>query len=360
MLDVHIKRRQGNFLIDTVFQSEEVGVTALFGCSGAGKTSVINMIAGLSRPDQGHIVVNEHRLFDSEAGIDLPPEERRIGYIFQEGRLFPHLSVRANLTYGMRLAPARQRYVDFDEVIHLLGIEHLTERRPARLSGGEKQRVAIGRALLTSPSLLLMDEPLASLDEARKNEVLPFIARLSKRFSIPIIYVSHSFEEIFALADALVVLDAGRTAATGAIEEVVHRREVQHLIGYAESGAMLSTVVESHDDERGLSLLRFCGGTLKVPRLNSPAGTGIRIRIKARNVVLTLVPPQQISVQNILPATVKQIYTGDGPLVDVHLDIGCPLSARITHSALADLSLEPGRQVFALIKGVSVSHASFE
>ncbi len=360
MLDVHIKRRQGDFLLDTAFQAEGVGVTALFGLSGAGKTSVINMISGLSRPDQGHIVVNECRLFDAKAGIDLPPERRRIGYIFQEGRLFPHLSVRANLTYGMRLMPRKQRYVDFDEVIHLLGIEHLVERRPARLSGGEKQRVAIGRALLTSPSLLLMDEPLASLDEARKNEVLPFIAKLSRRFSIPIIYVSHSFEEIFALADTLVVMDAGQTAATGAIEEVVHRRDVQHLIGYAESGAMLSTVVESHDNKKALSLLRFCGGILKVPRLDFPVGTGIRIRIKARNVALTLVPPQHISVQNILPARIEKIYKGDGPLVDVHLDIGCPLLARITHAALVDLNLKPGQQVFALIKSVSVSHSSFD
>ncbi len=258
----------------------------------------------------------------------------------------------------MRLAPQKGRYVGFDEVVTLLGLEHLVDRRPARLSGGEKQRVAIGRALLTSPSLLLMDEPLASLDDARKEEVLPFIARLSRRFSIPIVYVSHALEEIFALADSLVVLAAGRVAATGRIEDVVRRPELQHLIGYAESGSMLSTMVAAHDGEGGLSHLRFCGGVLKVPRLNFPVGTEVRVRIKARDVALGLEPPQHISVQNILPGTVEEVFSDAGPLVDVRLDIGCPLTARITRSALKGLDLEPGMRIFALIKSVSVSYAS--
>ena len=220
MLDVAVRRRQGDFVVNAMFRSEEAGVTALFGRSGAGKTSLINMVAGLARPDEGHIIVNDRCLFDSKRSIDLPPEKRRVGYIFQEGRLFPHLSVRSNLTYGMRLTPKAERYVDFEQVVHLLGIEHLIDRRPAKLSGGEKQRVSIGRALLTSPSILLMDEPLASLDVARKAEVLPFIARLSGRFSIPILYVSHSLEEVLNLADSMVVLDTGRAVAAGSIEEL--------------------------------------------------------------------------------------------------------------------------------------------
>jgi molybdate transport system ATP-binding protein len=205
-----------------------------------------------------------------------------------------------------------------------------------------------------------MDEPLASLDDARKEEILPFIARLSQRFSIPIIYVSHALEEIFALADFMVVLASGRAAASGPIEEIVGRRDLQHLIGYAESGTMLQTSVASHHEQRGLTTLWFSGGTLKVPRFNSSIGTKVRVRIKSRNVALALIAPQKTSVQNILPGTVTDIFTGEGPLVEVRLDIGCPLSARITHSALNTLDLKPGRRIYALVKGVSVSYASIE
>lgn len=223
MLDLRIRKNQGGFTIDAAFQSKGAGVTALFGRSGAGKTSIINMVAGLARPDIGRILLNERPLFDSEKGISLPPEKRRIGYVFQEGRLFPHLTVRANLGYGMDLIPPARRYADLDQVVALLGIEPVLSRRPAKLSGGEKQRVAIGRALLTSPSLLLMDEPLASLDAERKAEVLPFIARLSREFSIPILYVSHSLEEIMNLADTLVLMEAGRVVAAGPIETLTNR-----------------------------------------------------------------------------------------------------------------------------------------
>ena len=214
----------------------ESGVTALFGSSGAGKTSIINMVAGLVRPDKGHITVNKHRLFDSDASIYVPPEKRRIGYVFQDGRLFPHLSVHSNLTFGMRLIPASKRYVTFDQVVELLGIGNLLKRRPAKLSGGEKQRVAIGRALLTSPSLLLMDEPLASLDGARKAEVLPFISRLSKELAVPILYVSHSLHEIFELSDTIVVLDGGRVVDAGKIEDIRGRIEAGDTAGSSCTG----------------------------------------------------------------------------------------------------------------------------
>lgn len=358
MLDVCIKRRQGDFVVNAVFRSEEVGVTALFGRSGAGKTSIINMVAGLIRPDEGHIIVNDRRLFDAKMSIDIPPEKRRIGYIFQEGRLFPHLSVRSNLTYGMRLIPEAQRYVHFDQVVQLLGIEHLIDRRPARLSGGEKQRVAIGRALLTSPSLLLMDEPLASLDAARKAEVLPFIARLSREFSIPILYVSHALEEILNLADAMVLLDSGSAVAVGSIEDLMSRRGLQRLTGYSDCGAVISTVVEAQDEASGLTRLRFAGGVLKLPRFDAPVGAKVRVRIEARNVAIALVPPEQTSVQNILPGTVEEVMLGEGSLVDVRLDIGCPLLARITTQAWKDLDLKPGRQVFALIKSAAVTRGA--
>lgn len=358
MLDICIKRRQGNFMIDALFRSEEVGVTALFGRSGAGKTSIINMVAGLVRPDEGHIIVNDCCLFDSKMSVEVPPEKRRIGYIFQEGRLFPHLSVRSNLTYGMRLTPVEQRYVHFDQVVQLLGIEHLIDRRPARLSGGEKQRVAIGRALLTSPALLLMDEPLASLDGARKAEVLPFIASLSREFSIPILYVSHSLEEVLNLADAMVVLDSGRAVAVGSIEELMSRRDLQRLTGYTDCGAVISTIVESQGETVGLTRLRFPGGVLKVPRFDAPSGAKVLVRIEARNVALALAAPEQISVQNILPGTVEEITAGNGSLIDVRLNIGCPLLARITRQAMKDLDLKLGQGVFALIKSVAVSRGA--
>lgn len=229
MLDIRIKRKQGTFTVDAAFIIEETGITALFGRSGTGKTSIINMVAGLARPDEGRIVVRDRVLFDSERRINVPPEKRRIGYVFQEARLFPHLSVHSNLTYGMKLTPSAERYIRFDRVVELLGIGHLIDRRPATLSGGEKQRIAIGRALLSSPLILLMDEPLASLDEARKNEVLPFIAELSRELSIPILYVSHSVGEILNLADSLVLMDSGRSIASGRMEELMNHLDPQFV-----------------------------------------------------------------------------------------------------------------------------------
>jgi len=213
MISVQVEKNQSGFMIQAEFQAPAKGVTALFGPSGAGKTSIINMVAGLLRPDSGHIQVNGRCLFDSRQGIDLPPERRGVGYVFQDGRLFPHLSVKSNLTYGMRGTPKEQRYVTFDQVVDLLGIGHLLDRRPARLSGGEKQRVAIGRALLANPSLLLMDEPLASLDGPRKAEVLPFIGRLAEAFAVPILYVSHAREEIESLAGTVLNVAAGGIVA---------------------------------------------------------------------------------------------------------------------------------------------------
>lgn len=209
IIRVAVKRRQGKLDLDVSFTGD-TGVTALFGHSGAGKTSVINMVAGLARPDQGYISIGERCLFDSERGINLPPEKRRVGYVFQEGRLFPHLSVRSNLTYGLKLVPAKERKIGLETVVDLLGVGHLLDRRPRLLSGGEKQRVAIGRALLTSPRVLLMDEPLASLDPERKDELLPFIARISREFSMPILYVSHAMDEIRRITEHIVILSAGK------------------------------------------------------------------------------------------------------------------------------------------------------
>ncbi len=354
MLDVRVTKKQGDFMVQASFTSTSAGVTTLFGRSGAGKTSIINMTAGLVRPDSGRISLAGRCLFDSVEGIDVSPEKRRIGYVFQDGRLFPHLSVRSNLAYGMKLVPGGERYVQFDQVVDLLGIEHLLSRRPAKLSGGEKQRVAIGRALLTSPSLLLMDEPLASLDAARKAEVLPFIARLSRELSIPILYVSHSLDEILNLADTMVLLDSGRAVAAGTIEELMTRPALQLLTGRIDLGTVITTTVEIPDDASGLSHLRFSGGLLKAPRFEVVKGSRIRVRIDPRDVALSLHHPSEISIQNIFPGTIKTISDSSGGMVDVDLDIGCPLLARITPRARKELNLSVGRQVFALVKSVAI------
>ncbi len=236
MLTIDIERRQGDFLIQAAIRQSQTGVTALFGPSGAGKTSIVNMVAGLMAPDRGHIRINDTTLFDSNRKVNLPPEKRRIGYVFQDGRLFPHLTVRRNLVYGMKRISPEERVVDFDSVVELLGIDHLLERRPAKLSGGEKQRVAIGRALLTSPRLLLMDEPLASLDTARKQEVLPFIQRLCREFHRPILYVSHSLGEIRQLSTHMALLSDGRVTAFGSTDEMLGRTDLNACIRLFDSG----------------------------------------------------------------------------------------------------------------------------
>lgn len=354
-MEIQVTRQQGDFLVSAAFEGTESGVTALYGPSGAGKTSIINMVAGLIRPDSGHISVNGLCLFDSDRGINLPTERRRIGYVFQDGRLLPHLSVRANLSYGMRLTPVDRRFVTFDAVVELLGIGHLLDRRPAKLSGGEKQRVAIGRALLTSPAMLLMDEPLASLDAPRKAEVLPFIMRLSREFAIPILYVSHIMDEILNMADRMVILNSGRAIASGDIEDLLSGTELGSYIGGEEFGSVISTVVDEPLDDSGLTRLRFDPHVLKVPAVSAPKGTSIRIRIFARHVAVSLQPPDESSFQNVLPARVDRIMDHGKSFVDVRLDIGRYLWARITRQACSDLKLKTGKPVFALIKSATVS-----
>jgi molybdate transport system ATP-binding protein len=358
VLEIKVKKRLGRFTVDVSFSSGVAGVTALFGRSGAGKTSVINMVAGLFPPDEGLIVVNGRKLFDSEQSIDVPPAKRRCGYIFQDGRLFPHLTVKANLTYGMKLVPRAERYVSYDQVVELLGISHLLTRRPAKLSGGEKQRVAIGRALLTSPSLLLMDEPLASLDIARKGEVLPFIARLPREFSIPILYVTHSMDEILNLADTVSFLESGKVVAAGAVEDVMSRFDLQRFSGPFDAGVVLGTVVEGHERTGGLTSLRFAGGALKIPLFDAPVGEPVRVRIRSRDVAIALIRPEKISVQNVFPATVEEIVETPESLVEVRLNVGCSLLSRITPAARVDLKLTPGQQVYALVKSVAISRGN--
>ncbi|HTH17206.1 MAG TPA: molybdenum ABC transporter ATP-binding protein [Magnetospirillum sp.] len=355
MLELSLARSQGAFLVNVNLTAGQ-GITALFGPSGSGKTSVINMVAGLARPDAGRITVDGKVLFDAKAGIDLPPEARRLGYVFQEGRLFPHLSVRSNLSFGMNRTPSPERRVKLDDVVEVLGIGHLLDRRPAKLSGGEKQRVAIGRALLASPRILLMDEPLAALDAARKAEILPFIAGLSKRFAIPILYVSHAMDEVLRLADTLVLMDQGRAAAVGSVEDLLARPDLRPLTGRYEAGAVIRATVAGHDPSYGVTRLTFSGGTLLVAKCDLPAGAAVRVRIHARDIAIATEAPTRTSIRNMLPARVISVEQGDNHLVDVMLDCGgTPLWSQITALGQAQLNLTPGMNVKALIKAVTIT-----
>jgi molybdate transport system ATP-binding protein len=354
-LEIDLKRKQGSFSVDALFQGAHSGVTALFGSSGAGKTSVVNMVAGLLKPDAGRVAINGHLLFDSVRGINLPPERRRVGYVFQDGRLLPHVTVKSNLVYGMRRTTPAQRYVDLDQVVELLGISHLLQRRPARLSGGEKQRVAIGRALLTSPALLLMDEPLASLDADRKNEVLPFIMRMSREFSIPILYVTHAMDEILTLADYLVLMEDGHVLASGPIGHVMSRSDLRRHFGNEDYGAVIQAEVVLQEDSNGMAQLRFPGGVLETRGIDSPPGASVRIRVPAGSVAIALEIPMRSSFRNVFPCVVTNVIDEGEAFVYVGLDLGCPLVARISRNSLGYLNLRSGQHVFAVIKSIALS-----
>ncbi len=361
-LEVRAEQRLGAFRLDLDLRAPSRGVTALFGASGAGKTSLVNMLAGLAKPGRGRIALDGTVLFDSEGGINVPPNRRRLGYVFQEGRLFPHLSVRGNLLYGYRRAPAGERALQPDEIVALLGIGHLLSRRPGRLSGGEKQRVAIGRALLAQPRLLLMDEPLASLDAARKDEILPFIERLRDQVRLPIVYVTHDLREIIRLADTVALMDDGRVTAFGTVDEILARADLRSLTGGHDAGTLLRTRVESHDERFGLTHLAFDGGRLRTPRLDAAVGSEVRINVRARDVSIALTPPRDISILNIVPARVAEIVAGDGGHADVKLALGeerrSAIWARLTARSVHDLQLAAGRDVFALIKAVAIDRQS--
>lgn len=354
MLDLHIRQTLGAFTLDIAFTAEERGVTALFGRSGSGKTSVINAIAGLTRPDAGHIRIGDTVFFDSAKRIDVPVEKRRIGYVFQESRLFPHMTVRSNLEYGLRRVPAGERRIAFASVVELLGLGHLLDRRPRGLSGGEKQRVAFGRALLAQPRLLLMDEPMASLDAARKAEIMPYIERLRDEMNIPIVLVSHALDEVVRLATTMVLIAEGRVRAAGPVGAVMGRLDLSAVTGAHDAGAVLDLTVEGHVPEDGLSVLAFDGGRLTVPQIDRPPGTAVRLHIHARDVIIALQQPSGVSLRNALTATVAEVAESGPSSADVRLAVGGSfLIARITRAAVRELQLAPGRPVVALVKGIA-------
>lgn len=353
MLDLEMSHRLGDLKLDVAFRVER-GVTVLFGKSGSGKTTVINTVAGLLRPDRGHLRLDGDTLMDSDTGVFLPPHRRRLGYIFQDGRLFPHLTVRQNLSFGRWFAPRRARAVPFDPVVEMLDLGPLLGRRIGALSGGERQRVAIGRALLSGPRMVLADEPLSALDEARKAEILPYFERLRDEVSVPILYVTHSVAEVARLATTVVALDAGRVIAQGSATDVLGNPAVTPL-GARAAGAVISARLTGQDDD-GLSVLDAGGVTLWVPRVAHPLGSELRLRIAAHDVILSRARPQGLSALNIISGTVEELREGGGPgaLVALSTPAGRIL-ARITRRSATLLGLAPGVACHAVVKSVAIA-----
>ncbi|MDR3410245.1 MAG: molybdenum ABC transporter ATP-binding protein [Formivibrio sp.] len=329
------------------------GVTALFGHSGSGKTTLLRCLAGLEKAPHARIQVNGVCWQDQQRFV--PTHQRALGYVFQEASLFPHLSVRKNLEFGQKKHSSASRRQQLEQSAELLGIAHLLERDPERLSGGERQRVAIARALLTNPQILLMDEPLAALDLKRKQEILPYLERLHDELEIPMIYVSHSPDEVARLADHLVLLNEGQVVASGPLQETLARVDLPAVFA-DDAGVVLDTVIGAHDDTDLLSQLDFAGGHIFVGRQSAPVGKKLRCRIHARDVSLTLQKQEGTSILNLVPGRVVDFADTDNPAnVLVRLDMdGTPLLARITHRSLRLLDLHPGKEVWAQIKAVAL------
>ena len=366
-LEVQITKQQGGFTLDVAFAAE-APVVALFGRSGSGKSSVVNAIAGLATPDAGRIVADGEVLFDSERRINLPPEARRIGYVFQDGLLFPHLSVRQNLLYGRRGAGAQSSggasgaANSFDAVVDLLGLPSLLERKPIALSGGEKQRVAIGRAILSNPKLLLMDEPLASLDSGRRSEILRLIERLRDELHVRIVYVSHSIGEVTRLADDVVLMNEGQVVAHAPVEEIFNRADLRPYTGRFEGGALIEAEAVRHDAGYFLTTFRFgtdASAELVAPGLDAAIGSRVRVRIRARDVSLATRKPEGLSMRNVLAGTVTAMEEGKGAIVEVRVRVaGCEIPARITRQARDEMNLQTGQTVYALVKAIAFDKRS--
>jgi len=343
-----------DFVLDANLDLPGRGVSALFGHSGSGKTTCLRAMAGLERAPCGYLEVNGEIWQDDAKGIFMPTHQRPLGYIFQDAALFPHLSVRQNLEYGQRRIEAKKRHIKIDATIELLGIGSLLDRMPEKLSGGEKSRVAMARALLSSPSLLLMDEPLAALDIKRKQEILPYLERLHDELSIPVIYVSHAPDEVARLADHLVLLEDGQVIASGPISETLARTDLPPAFA-DDAGVVLETTVSGHEADN-LSQLDFIDGSLHVGRRKEAPGSRLRCRIHARDVSIALEKPRASSIVNILPAIVTAVAATDTPgHVLVQMRIGStPMLARITERSQRELGITPGQPVWAQIKGVAL------
>lgn len=351
-LSVDLQDRLGDFALDVGFEAAG-GVIGLFGPSGSGKSSVINALAGLRQPARGKIRLDDAVLFDKASGVHLPPHKRQIGVVFQDARLFPHLTVEGNLRYGARPGP-----VAFDDAVTLLGLEALLARRSAALSGGERQRVAFGRALLSQPKLLLLDEPLAALDRARREEILPYLQRLRDAAGVPMVYVSHDLGEMARLATTLVLMREGQSIATGPARDLLADPALLPAFGLHVAGSLLRGTVARHADD-GLTEVSLAGGALHLPQLDYPPGTRLHLQIKASDIILSMVPPDGLSALNVLAGDVIDIRPGAGPGAAVVLQVGDErLLARITQRSLAKLGLGQGQRAYAIIKSTAIGAMS--
>ncbi|GAB3670508.1 molybdenum ABC transporter ATP-binding protein [Salinisphaera aquimarina] len=361
MLEIDVSHRLGDFSLDCAFASAE-RVTGLFGPSGAGKSTLLRILAGLITPARGRIVLAGRCVFDSERGIRIPAHRRRIGYVFQQARLFAHLNVRHNLGYGAWFARAHRRAADFDRVVDMLDIGPLLERRIAGLSGGEQQRIAIGRALLSDPAMLLLDEPLASLDATRKAEVLPYIERLSQESALPIVFVSHQLDEMLRLANRHVVaVSEGRIAFSGPTADFLARPELLGAEHARDAGALLRAQVGRHVPEHGLSVLDCENQSLFVPHLEQDIASPVTLHVRARDVMLARERPAGISALNVLAGHVESVTADGDYAVNVMLAIGHQrLEARVTRRSAEALDLRVGQLLFAVVKSLALAEQSWQ
>ena len=359
MLDLSVRLGMPGFDLE-VDLAADVGITVVFGRSGSGKTTLMNVIAGLQSPARGHVRLSGTTVYDASTSVDVSAHNRAVGYVFQNPRLFPHMNVHGNLTYGLKRVGDRDQVFGVDEIIELLELGPLLDRRPRNLSGGEAQRVSIARALLSQPQVLLLDEPMTSLDVASREQLIPFIARIADRAPIPVLYVSHSVEEVIRLADRVALMSEGHIVACGPVDEIMSRVDLGPLTGRHEAGAVIEAQIIDHDDEYGLTRLRFGGSrVLCVPRtLHVPEET-IRIRIRSRDVGLSLVPPEDSSFVNIIEGMLVDVSAEEtSAQVDIRIDAGVPLVARITRKSRDVLGLNAGMTVYALIKSVAIDRRS--
>lgn len=351
-IEARFRLRRRDFLLDLDLSIPDRGISALFGPSGCGKTTLLRAVAGLERCDEGFLKVGD--AVWQQGDLFTPPHKRPVGYVFQEASLFAHLNVRRNLQYGVKRVPKAERRVSMDQAIELLGIGHLVNRKPHQLSGGERQRVAIARALAVSPKILLMDEPLSALDLARKQEILPYLESLHDELDIPVLYVSHSPDEVARLADHLVLLEDGRLLAAGAIDHMLTRLDLPLAHG-DDAEALIQAEVAGHDNTFDLTFLDFPGGRFTVARKVLPVGHAARLRVAARDVSLTLERQSGTSILNIFPATVEQITPKGSAQMMVRLLVGdAPILSRVTRKSAAALDLHPGKAVFAQVKSVAL------